>query len=479
MEQDPTTRCYERTHKYFSFLIDYVILPAEYRFAPYEVESILIEHPASNESAFVASPDEVRDDVDNLTKDHQQQNTEKIIKEEGVPAVRKMVCGLIAFLIASCVFITESAYGKADSPKKYNLITIANEVLTEPGILSWSPDNKKIAFISRGLHIFDAETMSQRAIDIKDPFYINWAEEDELFVLYKENGHTVLCAVDTAGPKIKKIRMEIEPDAVFLLPDKYKLLLFSLKTRISKIGTEISYTLFCYDMVTEKLDSLYTFSKIYMTKIPDIRFFKAWMHAGVNPLENTLLIMEQIKPPVVMPYSRLQEVDYITGQTQEILSQKTKKLYISGSWSPNGERIALTDTNGHLEIYNRYNAGITYIDQNIQGFYPSWNPKGSQIFFGGYIIESASTNREKLFSDSVESIAYWSSDGKKIAVVTDTKLYLVDNIKPSFLPPDGPLDRELRKKISVLKDLFIEQLLDKEEYIQRYNKLLKRTGEVQ
>ena len=40
-----------------------MILSAGYRIGPFEVESALIEHPAVQESAVVASPDAVRGDV--------------------------------------------------------------------------------------------------------------------------------------------------------------------------------------------------------------------------------------------------------------------------------------------------------------------------------------------------------------------------------------------------------------------------------
>jgi len=42
---------------------DDVILTSGYRIGPFEIESILIKHPAVKESAVVASPDEVRGEV--------------------------------------------------------------------------------------------------------------------------------------------------------------------------------------------------------------------------------------------------------------------------------------------------------------------------------------------------------------------------------------------------------------------------------
>ena len=42
---------------------DDVILTSGYRIGPFEIESILIEHPAVKGSAVVASPDEIRGEV--------------------------------------------------------------------------------------------------------------------------------------------------------------------------------------------------------------------------------------------------------------------------------------------------------------------------------------------------------------------------------------------------------------------------------
>lgn len=42
---------------------DDIILTSGYRIGPFEIESILIEHPAVKESAVVASPDEIRGEV--------------------------------------------------------------------------------------------------------------------------------------------------------------------------------------------------------------------------------------------------------------------------------------------------------------------------------------------------------------------------------------------------------------------------------
>lgn len=58
-------RAYKDSQGYFWFVgrADDIMLSSGYRIGPFEVESILIEHPAVKESAVVASPDEVRGEV--------------------------------------------------------------------------------------------------------------------------------------------------------------------------------------------------------------------------------------------------------------------------------------------------------------------------------------------------------------------------------------------------------------------------------
>lgn len=58
-------RAYKDEDNYFWFIgrTDDIILTSGYRIGPFEIESILIEHPAVEESAVVASPDEIRGEV--------------------------------------------------------------------------------------------------------------------------------------------------------------------------------------------------------------------------------------------------------------------------------------------------------------------------------------------------------------------------------------------------------------------------------
>ncbi|MCL4456043.1 MAG: acyl--CoA ligase [Nitrospirae bacterium] len=78
-------RAYKDEDGYFWFVgrADDVILTSGYRIGPFEIESILIKHPAVKESAVVASPDEVRGEVVKafivLTQDYRP--SDALIKE--------------------------------------------------------------------------------------------------------------------------------------------------------------------------------------------------------------------------------------------------------------------------------------------------------------------------------------------------------------------------------------------------------------
>ncbi len=78
-------RAYKDDDGYFWFVgrADDIIITSGYRIGPFEIESVLIEHPAIEESAVVASPDEMRGEVVKafivLTKDHRP--SEALVKE--------------------------------------------------------------------------------------------------------------------------------------------------------------------------------------------------------------------------------------------------------------------------------------------------------------------------------------------------------------------------------------------------------------
>jgi acetyl-CoA synthetase/medium-chain acyl-CoA synthetase len=89
-------RGYKDGDGYFWFIgrADDIIITSGYRIGPFEVESVLIEHPAVEESAIVASPDKIRGEIVKafivLTEDYRPSDTlvqelQEFVKNQTAP----------------------------------------------------------------------------------------------------------------------------------------------------------------------------------------------------------------------------------------------------------------------------------------------------------------------------------------------------------------------------------------------------------
>ena len=148
-------------------------------------------------------------------------------------------------------------------------------------------------------------------------------------------------------------------------------------------------------------------------------------------------------------------------------------VYTGTSWSPDGRRLALSDATGRVVITDlRADAGS--VEAESAGFHPSWNPRGSLLYLGGYLVRSNGKTEAALLPDSPRSIAWWSMDGTRLAAVAEGELWLFDAFAPVFLPPDKPLDEALKNKLSLLKSQHRDGLVTLQEYQARRATLLER-----
>lgn len=360
-----------------------------------------------------------------------------------------------------------------DASDKYRPVRIASGIATKPGIMSWSPDGKQLTYIDTNLRIYDVASGERKTIEIENPIYVAWSGGNSLYALsLDKEGKKVLCLIDSETLKKTELRLNMEVDALFPTSDDKKLLLLSINIRVLSMGTEVTNNVFAYDLVREKTRTLYTSSRIYLSKEINKNALLAWLHAGLNPLDDSLLIIEHIMPPVVAPYSRVSAIDPVTGDFSEIAGQQKSKIYFSASFSPDGRRIALTDSTGRLEI-RRLGAQRTDLVQTLPGYYPSWNPKGSGIYAGGSVLTTDGKDQVMLYQNGADSLAQWSPDGTRLAVAAGGKLTLFDCGTPEFISPDRPLDRDLSKKLSTLRELFREGLITGQEYRERKTGLMK------
>lgn len=333
-----------------------------------------------------------------------------------------------AFILA-CLGASFGGTSAAEPPDKYHPIEISRGVPSRPGVFEWSPDGSRIVFANKALEIYDVSSGKLQQVDIK-PSFVTWYGNNAVLVISGEAGKNTLYMVNTASMNVEKIMPDVNPDAVFTSPGRNTIFLLESRIRVMFIGTSVGYSLFVCDIGKGTKKKIYDSDIIYPTTKPNSDLLHAWYNAGLDPSGGSLLLMEQVKPPAsIRPYTRVIGVDAATGRRMPITPRDTRKTFLSGDWSPDGSRVALTDDEGHMDIYSLVN-GPALEDSSIDGLYPSWNPRGEQIYLGGTIIDADGNSMEKLFPGDHNSIAEWSPDGTKLAVASGSRLWLLGPFSP-------------------------------------------------
>jgi hypothetical protein len=383
-------------------------------------------------------------------------------------ALRAALCMALLPAIAACGPAHTLSLTGAAAP--YRPTRIASNVPSRPGAIAWSPDGKQLAFIDRTVTVIDVdgEDAAARRIDISAPRYLAWADDGTLSVLSREGDQDVLFLIDAARPGIVRKALDRRADAVYPV-DHRRSLLLSLEISRLKIGTQVSYSLSLLDLANGTASFLHTSGKIVPTADRDEDLLTAWLQAGLNPLDGSFLVMEQIKPPAVAPYSRVQAFDLASRDLKEIGKQDRRTVYASAAWSPDGRKIALTDQVGRLEVRDLQGGG--FLDIPALGLYPDWRPAGDLLVVGGTLVNAATRERTTLVENSSRSFSRWSPDGTRLALVAGGELLLFRNFERPSLP-DASLDRELKKKFAMLQELLRDDLISREEYRERRSRLL-------
>jgi WD40 repeat protein len=389
-----------------------------------------------------------------------------------------MVLSLLAILLFSAsACAPRYAPSVAETALHYNPVRIASGVPARPGSLTWSPDGTRLAFIGKTLKIYDTGSGMQRSFPIDNPYYVVWAPDSTLYALSRDSkGNSVLCSLDTNSSRIEKMTLDLDADALYPASDGKNLLILSIHIKALSFGTRISCILALRNMAVGSSKTIYSFEKTYMMKNLDNALLTAWTHAGPSPLDNVVLVMEHVRPPVLPFYTKVNSLDLATGEISEMSNPTTNKIYLSASWSPDGRRAVLTDGNGRIEVRDRLGKGAV-IDWSLTGMYPSWNPRGSRIYCGGFLIDSDGKNKEELLTNAAGSISQWSPDGITLAVATGDGLLLFRNMPTSYVLPDRPLDKALSEKLSLLRKLLSEGVISPQEYNERRDNLTMKPEE--
>jgi Tol biopolymer transport system component len=381
----------------------------------------------------------------------------------------------LTFAVLMSFGVDARAIGKKPA-SRYTPIKLSSGVKTFHGAVSWSPDGGKVAFIRKGVVIYDKKHGRKSTVRLSAPYYLKWTN-DGLFALYRKGGRSAIAHIDDERLETKTVSLDVDAWALSGTMGRKNLLVLSHGFKELSIGTRVSYGLYVYDLKTGELKERYGTRRIIYGRDADARRMKGWASAGASPVETEAVFMEYHNPPALDPYVRIRVVDYLTGKVRDAATTELLGLTAFADWSPDGRKMALASDEGGLWMLE-LNGTLTAVDEELKGAYPSWNPMGSQIFIGGYVVDSDGKNKEKIIHGVPESIGQWSPDGKSMALIADKKLWLLEGFSPYFVPPDRKYGEEFKIKAWTLKGLLLEGFITEDEYRTRYNKLLENAEDI-
>jgi hypothetical protein len=381
---------------------------------------------------------------------------------------RSALC-LTLLLTVSCV--PHNTASLSELSQKYRPVAIATQVQTQPGGFAWSKDGKTLAWINDAVNLYDTGSASQRSIRIDGPRFVSWSPNDQLLVLAHDQGGSTLIETNKEGRLIRKTLVDADAIALYPSADNKSVFVLSQQVRPLSIGTEIAFSLRAYGRDGKITEPFYNFSRMYPIRDLDLRFHQAWVHAGLNPIDHSLLVIEHIKPPVIEPFSAVIAIDPCTKEASRFTDRNQLTLYASASWSPDGSNIALTSSTGRLEIRPLHgNAAV--LDWAPVGFYPSWSPKGNRIYVGGSLLVLDEKKSEALLTHSPWSIAAWSPDGAKLAVATDGRLWLFNEFGSNATTTAELPGKARAEKMLQMQKLCDEGLVTQEEYRDQRSRIM-------
>jgi hypothetical protein len=354
-----------------------------------------------------------------------------------------------------------------------------DNVSLRPGTVAWSPDARSLAIIIKGkLIIFDTESGEVRKIPDITPSFIDWAPGAEMLVIHNSGNRSNLAQLNTIDETYKSVPIETEAIAVRWLRPPDRFVTLSTDVKRLTIGTFVAYRLSTHNSGE---NIFFRWDAYFPTRQTDFDYLSNWTHLGVRPIYETILTPQFHKPPVVHPYTEFITVDPVTSLESKILRLDAKRFNVPASWSPDGSRLAVSDDRGLLVIVDVATTDrVEQVSLDIRGDFPSWNPEGSQIYIGGWLMQSDGTAIREVLPDAVDSLGVWSPDGTKLAVLSKGRLHIIDHFSPMFIVPDSPMDTDklkLRDKFRLLKDLFKSRLISDSEFNFLKTKLFKSSEE--
>ncbi len=398
----------------------------------------------------------------------------EIKKIEG-KAVQKKLRIFSALLILSLFPACTTITGLKEGPLAKRIF---NGVSLKPMAAAWAPDSSRIALINNNqLVIHNPETGESKVFSEITPLSIDWSPMNDLLVVHENSEGKQLVRVNADEGIIVPVTLKEEPYAAKWFGPADNIIVYSAKIKRLSIGTFVTYLLSRVDSGTDEV--FLSWEAYFPTRSKTADFTSAWAYPDIRPVHETVLTPQFHDPPALEPFTEFRTSDPDTGMVNDIFKISDERYAVFASWSPDGSRLAVTDKKGLLIIVDGDNkAGIWPVNSEKRGIAPAWNPRGSQIYSGGWLMQSDGTLIKRLIPDAF-SIGVWSPDGKRLAVISEKGLYLFENFSPSFIFPDRPVDAvlmQIRDRIRILKDLFKEDLISEKEFRDRKAALLKERG---
>lgn len=376
-----------------------------------------------------------------------------------------------AFTLCACLLAIAVWDGAAYSqtPDKYKPQKVARGVDENPLHVSWSSDGMQVAFVKKGLRIYDTKTGKTRKLRIGGLYAVHWQDERSIAVLYERDGSYFLGLVDAWTLELSEHELPMRADMVFWRADGSALVLLQSSTQQFRIGVEAAYVMSVLDRGGIAPREIYRESLIHYGKHNTTHRMSGWVVSSHGPRDTSALLFIYVRPPAALVYLKVLSVDYLSGEAKQLFRPEGFFTSLHGSWSPAGSRLALSDRDAHLRVLDLVTGKVDdpLLSKEAfgskEGAYPAWNPKSSQLYFGGSLIELDTGQQERIIKSTKNSVGVWSPDGTRLAVVARRTLWLFKDIELR----GGVFDRELMEKLRLLEELHRDGLITAQEFAGR------------
>jgi len=391
---------------------------------------------------------------------------------------RSRASGLGAFLgVMAIAAVFTSALA---APAMGGPVVVAEGIKPAHGAVAWSPDSTRLAYTGERLTLYNAADGVKSHVPVAHPFYITWLRNGSIAALFTEGGNTMLALVAPDGSGLSRAVMPQGTVSVHEQPFSTGLLIVQTQRTVNPGGIETHHRLYVLlpdGSIRERFSTSHINDRKTLGLPGSLAASQGWIPSGPGPLGGRMLLLEYMSPLDRNPYMKLSVVDPASGGKEDLLRASSETLPKQGSWSPGGRAIALANSDGKLRTLSM-DGTLSAVDESLKGRSPAWSPAGSQIFFGGSVVDADGTDKKILLPNEPNepsALGFWRPDGTGIAVLRqDGTLLLLEGVTtPVALPADAPPPAGLHAKLRLLAGLLKEGLITTEDYSQRAERIRK------